>query len=110
MARNDSLETGELTDTSYYILLSLVDAKHGYLIMKTIETMTNNRISIGPASMYTTIKKLLSARLIKLLDDEDKKKTYIATEEGIELLKKEVQRRREMVKHAEEILKQKGGI
>ncbi|MDP7977363.1 PadR family transcriptional regulator [Bacillus sp. WLY-B-L8] len=110
MARNDSLETGELTDTSYYILLSLVDAKHGYLIMKTIETMTNNRISIGPASMYTTIKKLLSARLIKLLDDEDKKKTYIATEEGIELLKKEVQRRREMVKHAEEILNQKGGI
>ncbi|MEH6888610.1 PadR family transcriptional regulator [Bacillus sp. JJ864] len=110
MARNDSLETGELTDTSYYILLSLVDAKHGYLIMKTIETMTNNRFSIGPASMYTTIKKLLSAGLIKLLDDEDKKKTYIATEEGIELLKKEVQRRREMVKHAEEILKQKGGI
>lgn len=110
MARNDSLETGELTDTSYYILLSLVDAKHGYLIMKTIETMTNNRFSIGPASMYTTIKKLLSAGLIELLDNEDKKKTYIATEEGIELLKKEVQRRREMVKHAEEILKQKGGV
>ena len=30
MARNVSLEMGELTDTAYYILLSLVDANHGY--------------------------------------------------------------------------------
>jgi len=109
MARTDSLEMGELTDTAYYILLSLVEARHGYLIMKYIETITNNRIAVGPASMYTTIKKLLSADLIKIYDDSDqKKKTYIATEEGIQLLKKEVQRRREMVLHAEEVLKQKG--
>ncbi|MGF9946208.1 PadR family transcriptional regulator [Priestia megaterium] len=111
MPRNDSLEMGELTDTSYYILLSLVEAKHGYLIMKTIEVMTSNQFSIGPASMYTTIKKLLSAKLIKLCDEEnDKKKTYVATDKGIELLKKEVQRRKEMIKHAEEILNRKGGL
>ena len=61
MGRNVSLEMGELTDTAYYILLSLVDAKHGYLIMQTIEEMTEQRFSIGPASMYTTIKKLLAA-------------------------------------------------
>jgi DNA-binding PadR family transcriptional regulator len=111
MPRTDSLEMGELTDTSYYILLSLVEAKHGYLIMKTIETMTNNRFSIGPASMYTTIKKLLAANLIKTLDNgEEKRKTYITTEKGIELIKKEVQRRREMITFAEEILKQRGDL
>jgi DNA-binding PadR family transcriptional regulator len=80
--------------------------------MKTIEKMTNNIFSIGPASMYTTIKKLLSAELIiELRNDGDKtRKTYVTTEKGIELLKKEVQRKREMVKHAEEIFKQKGEL
>ncbi|MGK3722652.1 PadR family transcriptional regulator [Priestia megaterium] len=111
MPRNDSLEMGELTDTSYYILLSLVEAKHGYLIMKTIEGMTNNQFSIGPASMYTTIKKLLAAKLIALCDEgNEKKKTYVATDKGIDLLKKEVQRRKVMIRHAEEILNQKGGV
>ncbi|WP_394556448.1 PadR family transcriptional regulator [Priestia aryabhattai] len=108
MPRNDSLETGELTDTSYYILVSLIEAKHGYLIMKTIEDMTNQQFSIGPASMYTTIKKLLAAELIMLYgESKDKKKTYVATEKGIHFLKKEIQRRKEMIKHAEDIL---GGL
>ncbi|GAB1770116.1 PadR family transcriptional regulator [Priestia aryabhattai] len=108
MPRNDSLETGELTDTSYYILVSLIEAKHGYLIMKTIEDMTNQQFSIGPASMYTTIKKLLAAELIMLCgESKDKKKTYVATEKGIQFLKKEIQRRKEMIKHAEDIL---GGL
>lgn len=108
MSRTDSLEMGELTDTAFYILLSLVEAKHGYLIMKSIETLTNNQFSIGPASMYTTIKKLLSADFITLAKEEehdDKRKTYIATEKGIELLRKEVERRKEMIRHAEQILK-----
>ncbi|MCQ9281447.1 PadR family transcriptional regulator [Priestia megaterium] len=108
MPRNDSLETGELTDTSYYILVSLIEAKHGYLIMKTIEDMTNQQFSIGPASMYTTIKKLLAAELIMPCgESKDKKKTYVATEKGIQFLKKEIQRRKEMIKHAEDIL---GGL
>lgn len=106
MSRTDSLEMGELTDTAFYILLSLVEAKHGYLIMKSIETLTNNQFSIGPASMYTTIKKLLSAEFIELYkEDDDKRKTYIATKKGIELLKKEVERRKDMIRHAEQILK-----
>lgn len=107
MSRTDSLEMGELTDTAFYILLSLVEAKHGYLIMKSIETMTNNQFSIGPASMYTTIKKSLAAEFIELYKEEedDKRKTYIATEKGIGLLRKEVERRKEMIRHAEQILK-----
>lgn len=108
MARNRSLEIGELTDTAYYILLSLIQAKHGYIVMKTVETITNGKISIGPASLYSTIQKLQSASLIELMDIEDKnKKTYQTTLKGIKLLKKEMLRRQEMVKHAVEILNKK---
>lgn len=111
MARSDSLKMGELTDSAYYIILSLVEAKHGYLIMKTIEDITNGRISIGPASLYTTLKKLLEADLIEAIDDnEGQRKTYITTAKGIEILKKEIMRRREMVFHGEQVFKNRGGI
>lgn len=108
MPRNDSLDVGELTNTSYYILLSLMEPKHGYLIMKTIEELTNQAITIGPASMYTTIKKLLGADLIELHDKSDKKKVYVTTEKGIQLVKNEIQRKRMMIQHGEEILTNKG--
>ncbi|MEI5906658.1 PadR family transcriptional regulator [Bacillus spongiae] len=104
MPRNDSLEMGELTDTSYYILLALIEPMHGYLIMNKVENMTNNRVSIGPASLYTTIKKLVKAGLIELVEEaEKKKKTYVTTEKGIKLIKQEMDRKREMILHAEEI-------
>ena len=108
MPRNDSLEMGELTDTSYYILLSLMEPKHGYLIMKTIEEMTDHAVVIGPASMYTTIKKLLGAELIELHDKSEKKKVYGTTEKGLQLVKKEIERKRQMIQHGEEILANKG--
>lgn len=109
MARYDALETGELTDTSFYILLSLLEARHGYLIMKTIEELTNNEFTIGPASMYTTIKKLLAAGMIEQLpDDGDNRKTYIATEKGVELLNNDIHRREVMIQHAKNMLMKKG--
>lgn len=107
MPRYDSLENGELTDVSYYILLSLLEKKHGYLIMKMIEEMTNGQFIIGPASLYTTIRKLLAADLIKLDEEKDNKKIYVCTKKGITFLKKEVKRKQEMVKHAEEIFHNK---
>ncbi|MGB7999686.1 MAG: PadR family transcriptional regulator [Anaerobacillus sp.] len=110
MPRNDSLDVGELTDTSYYILLSLMEPKHGYLIMKTIEEMTNNMVVIGPASMYTTIKKLLGAELIQLHDKGDKKKVYVITDKGIEVVKKELERKRIMIQLGEDILTNKGEL
>jgi DNA-binding PadR family transcriptional regulator len=110
MPRADSLEMGELTDTAFYIMLSLTEEKHGYLIMKFIEQITNNTLTVGPASLYTTLKKLLKAKLIKEIENKgsQNKKTYLATESGLELLKKETNRRRNMVRHAEEIFTQKG--
>ncbi|WJD83669.1 PadR family transcriptional regulator [Priestia megaterium] len=108
MPRNDTLEMGELTDTSFYILLCLTEKKHGYRIMQTIEVLTHNKVSIGPSSMYTTIRKLLDADLIMLVNKEnDKKKTYITTDKGIELLQKDIKRRKQMIEQAEGILEKR---
>ncbi|MDS0528497.1 helix-turn-helix transcriptional regulator [Clostridium sp. SHJSY1] len=104
MPRKDSIYIGELTDTSFYILVSVVQEKHGYLIMKTIEDLTNGEVSIGPASLYTTLKKLLKAGLIDLKTTEDNKKIYKITKTGHEMLIKEIERKKKMVKFAEHFL------
>ena len=105
MPRKDSIDIGELTDTAFYILSSVTQEKHGYLIMKTIEKYTNSEVSIGPASLYTTLKKLLAADLVDLIcETEENKKIYKITNKGREMLIKEIERKKQMVKFAEGFL------
>lgn len=106
MARKESIDLGELTDPAFYILSSVVEEKHGYLIMKTIEQYTGGQVSIGPASLYTTLKKLLGAELVKLNEETgDGKKVYSITEKGKEMLQKEIERKKKMINFAENFLK-----
>lgn len=109
MSRKDSIDAERLTDTTFYILSSLIEEKHGYLIMKNIEELTQGNVTIGPASLYTTLKKLLKAELIKLKLDEDRnRKKYILTKKGMEMLLKEVKRKKDMIKFAEYFLNIEG--
>lgn len=108
MARKKKVD--QLTDPAYYILLSLAEAKHGYSIMKEIEEMTEGEMLVGPATLYTHLKKLQDADLIHLYgEEEERRKTYIATKKGVTLLHQEVDRRRNMVAHAERVFKKLGG-
>lgn len=101
MPRKDSIGIGELTDSAFYILSSVIEEKHGYLIMKTIEKFTDNKVTIGPASLYTTLKKLLAADLVELKADTDEnKKIYKITNKGRNMLIKEIERKNQMVKFA----------
>ena len=52
----------------FYIMAALTKPKHGYAIMNLIEETTKGAITIGPASMYTIIKKLLKQEWIYLHD------------------------------------------
>ncbi|MGO5093598.1 PadR family transcriptional regulator [Clostridium sp. LCP25S3_F10] len=106
MPRKDSIDIGELTDSAFYILSSVIEEKHGYLIMKDIEKFTNSEVTIGPASLYTTLKKLLAADLVTLNSNINKnKKVYKITNKGREMLIKEINRKKQMIKFAENFLK-----
>ena len=51
--------------------------------MKTIEKLTDDKVTIGPASLYTTLKKLLAAGLVELNTDiAENKKVYKVTNKG----------------------------
>lgn len=106
MARGKSLDEDILTDSTYYILLTLVEPIHGYGIMQKVQELSQGQFLIGPASLYTIIKKLLGADLIKLVASEDvRKKIYTLTSKGKEILKKDINRRSSMVEHGKEALK-----
>lgn len=91
-----------LTETLYYILLSVVTPSYGYRIMENVETLTNGRLKIGAGTLYGAINTLLKKGYIELYSqqlDSRKKKEYIITEQGKEILKEEIYRLEEMVKN-----------
>jgi len=99
-------KTEQLTDTMFYIMAALTKPRHGYAIMNLIEETTNGVITIGPASMYTIIKRLLKQEWIYLYDGEDsRRKTYELTEYGRKVLEEDLQVRKQMIELAESGLK-----
>jgi len=54
-----------LTPIAMHILLALVDRqRHGLGIAEHIEEFTGGRLTLGPGSLYGTIKKLLELGLV----------------------------------------------
>ena len=91
-----------LTDSMFHIMVALTKPRHGYAIMSLIEETSNGIISIGPASMYTIIKKLLAAGWIYLYDDSDsRRKVYLLTPEGRAVLAEDLAVRKQMIALAE---------
>lgn len=99
MARKNSFLEEQLTDSAYYILLALINPMHGYGIMQYIEELTDKEMSIGPATLYTTLKKMQEANFIILEEDHDRRKTYVITQKGKEVITKEINRRQKMAEH-----------
>ena len=81
-----------MTETAFYILLSLSEPRHGYGIAKYVAELTENRIKLGSGTIYGTLTKMQRDGLIRIFDDSDKKVIYEITENGAELLRAEIAR------------------
>lgn len=104
MAKRSPYETGELSDSIFLILLSTLEPVHGYRIMHDVKESTQGTIEIGPATMYTTLKKLKTAGWISERSDTsegERRILYAATDEGRAVLQKDFERRQQLVAAAE---------
>lgn len=95
-----------LTESYYYILLCLFkEPNHGYGIMQETLELSNKRVKIGSGTMYTAVSKMINKGWIKdsnvINSEDDRRKTYEITEEGIDALNKEIIRLKELLKSAE---------
>ena len=86
-----------LTPAVFYVLLALSPGpKHGYAIMQETTTLSEGGFRMGPATLYSTIQRLVELDLINETTDdsnEDSRRRYYGlTGTGRQLLETEVKR------------------
>ena len=95
-----------LTEAVYYILLSLLEPLHGYGIIQNVEQLSGGRVRLAAGTLYGAINTLLEKDWITALTGEadSRKKEYIITETGREMLRKELQRLTELLENGKRLL------
>lgn len=101
MAR-EKLQT--LSEPMYYILLALLEERCGVDIMKKASEISEGRITLGPGTSYALLDKFLKEGIIRETKVEGRKRSYIITEYGRELLNKEYERLAQMAKEGKSLL------
>jgi DNA-binding PadR family transcriptional regulator len=107
MPRNRDLPH-TLTPAAFQILLALADEpRHGLGIVEEVEARSEGAVSLGPGTLYGTIKKLRAAGFIQEADggpdpeDQDPRRRYYAlTARGREAAAREARRMELMVRTA----------
>ncbi|MBI9101603.1 MAG: helix-turn-helix transcriptional regulator [Spirochaetales bacterium] len=106
----ESTERGALTEAVFYILLSLLNPLHGYGIMQKVAMLSNNRVKLGSGTLYGAINTLLEKGWICQSTEVStgRKKAYVITATGKDILKDEIRRLEELIKNGKALLK--GGV
>lgn len=76
-----------LTPAVFFTLFALAAGpKHGYAIMQETRTLSDGSFRMGPATLYTTVQRLLEAELIAEVttpaNTDSRRRTYRLTTQG----------------------------
>lgn len=94
-----------LTEQMFYILICLKDEACGVDIMKMVADLTGNRVIIGPGTLYSLIDSFVKEQIITETKTENRKKSYIITKLGCEMLEKEYLRLSRLKRDYETLIK-----
>ena len=103
MATNNNIQP--LTPAVFHILLALSSGeRHGYGIMKQVEADSQGKVSMGPGTLYGSLKRMLDAGLVRESDkrvdpemDDQRRIYYQITGIGAEALAAELERYQRIV-------------
>ena len=97
-----------LTEAVYYILLSLLQPRHGYGIIQNVEALSHGRVRLAAGTLYGAINTLLEKNWIRALPEEkdSRKKEYIITDIGRQMLSEELARLRELLENGTRIMEE----
>jgi len=93
-----------MSETMFYILLSLKQECHGYAIMQYVKELTKGRIVLGAGTVYSSLGKLESDGLIESVREEERRKIYVITPMGTQILREEADRIAELYNNVKESL------
>lgn len=92
-----------LREPTFFILLSLAPGKkHGYAILKDVESMSGGKLQLSTGTLYGALSRLLTQDLVEFASPDDgeqqtpspgkPRKAYRLTSSGRKLLQAEQQR------------------
>ena len=95
-----------LTEAVYYILLSLLEPRHGYGIMQNAEQLSGGRVRLAAGTLYGALNTLLEKGWIRALPgaEDSRKKEYELLPPGRDALLGEIERLRELLRSAAETM------
>ncbi|HUI57715.1 MAG TPA: helix-turn-helix transcriptional regulator [Bryobacteraceae bacterium] len=98
----DATNSKPLTEPVLLILMSLASQpRHGYALMKDIETLSNGRVRLSTGTLYGALRRLLDDLWIERFEQEDTsrdKQAYRLTYEGRRQLQLELERLKQLTK------------
>jgi len=81
-----------LTEQMFYILLCLKKECYGMDILDRVPAMTGNRVSVGSGTLYNLLEQFSEEGIIRETKVEGRRRSYILTEKGREMLDREYAR------------------
>jgi DNA-binding PadR family transcriptional regulator len=103
-----------LTEATFCILAALAQPRHGYGIMQRVEEASRGRIRLGPGTLYGALtnlqKQALAARTEDVEASGERRKLYVLTALGREVVELECRRLVELVVVGRELLGLKGEL
>jgi DNA-binding PadR family transcriptional regulator len=76
----------------FYVLLCLKEECYGLDILDRVPAMTDSRVSVGSGTLYNLLEQFLIEGMIVETKVEGRRRSYILTDKGKEMLEKEYQR------------------
>ena len=100
-------EQGPLTETVYYVLLALHAPLHGYGVMQLVDEMSGGRVNLGAGTLYGALNTLVERGWIVPVVGAagDRKKEYVITEVGRDVVAVELERLEELRRNGQRIAK-----
>lgn len=99
--------TSPLTESMYYILLSVLEPLHGYGIMQKTATLSHGRVQLAAGTLYGALQKLEQRGWISALKaplTPQRKKEYQLTTAGKQVLVQELARLEELVTNGKHLI------
>lgn len=81
-----------LTEQMFYVLLCLKEECYGMDILDRVPAMTDGRVKVGSGTLYNLLEQFLEARMIRETMVLGRRRSYILTALGQEMLEREYER------------------
>lgn len=95
-----------LTEATFYIMAALVKPMHGYAVMQWVEDTSENTVKVGPGTLYGVFSNLEKEKLIEKVKDEERRKYYLLTAQGRNVLTEQMHRLEIMVSRGRKALRE----